>query len=320
MPALCGPAALDPEPQEEVVALAWSSGGALVSAHADGARPPARPRQMGGGGGASAGEAGLRCALSAHKPSSLACPEARLPLHVGLRAPLPPPLLQAASRAGTGERPPLEATLRWTELCVPRSAGLGGVRPPRARPASRSALRLPTLSVHALHAFGDWQSPPFWISCAVLCICVVDPGRVAFCASLFPSIATAPRAHHRRVRPFLPPATNAQRMRRGGEQRDCVCWQVTVRMSWGVVGLIVHGWPCRLGAHAAKACDKGDVKAHMAHHSRRPVGCDRARRAPSAPGTPREGARRPEQRLPVQQHAREVLLLMSSLSVFCRPF
>lgn len=36
MPALCGPAALDPEPSEEVVAVAWSSGGTLVSAYASG--------------------------------------------------------------------------------------------------------------------------------------------------------------------------------------------------------------------------------------------------------------------------------------------
>jgi len=36
MPSLCGPAAVDPEPQDEVVAVAWSSGGVLVSAHSSG--------------------------------------------------------------------------------------------------------------------------------------------------------------------------------------------------------------------------------------------------------------------------------------------
>lgn len=36
MPSLCGPAAVDPEPKEEVVAVAWAAGGALVSAHANG--------------------------------------------------------------------------------------------------------------------------------------------------------------------------------------------------------------------------------------------------------------------------------------------
>ncbi|KAI8469457.1 MAG: WD40-repeat-containing domain protein [Monoraphidium minutum] len=37
MPALCGPAAVDPAPSgEEVVAVAWGSGGALISAHANG--------------------------------------------------------------------------------------------------------------------------------------------------------------------------------------------------------------------------------------------------------------------------------------------
>jgi hypothetical protein len=37
MPALCGPAALDPEPADEVVAVAWTAGGVLVSAAANGA-------------------------------------------------------------------------------------------------------------------------------------------------------------------------------------------------------------------------------------------------------------------------------------------
>lgn len=36
MPALCGPAAVDPDPSDEVVALAWTGGGALASAHANG--------------------------------------------------------------------------------------------------------------------------------------------------------------------------------------------------------------------------------------------------------------------------------------------
>ncbi|GBF98413.1 hypothetical protein Rsub_10478 [Raphidocelis subcapitata] len=36
MPALCGPAAVDPDPSDEVVALAWTGGGALASAHSNG--------------------------------------------------------------------------------------------------------------------------------------------------------------------------------------------------------------------------------------------------------------------------------------------
>ncbi|KIZ01805.1 hypothetical protein MNEG_6156 [Monoraphidium neglectum] len=36
MPSLCGPAALDPSPSDEVVAVAWGSGDVLVSAHSSG--------------------------------------------------------------------------------------------------------------------------------------------------------------------------------------------------------------------------------------------------------------------------------------------
>jgi WD40 repeat protein len=36
MPSLCAPAALDPAPADEVVAVAWTPGGTLLSAHANG--------------------------------------------------------------------------------------------------------------------------------------------------------------------------------------------------------------------------------------------------------------------------------------------
>jgi hypothetical protein len=36
MPSLCGPAAVDPHPKDEVVAVAWAADGTLVSAHANG--------------------------------------------------------------------------------------------------------------------------------------------------------------------------------------------------------------------------------------------------------------------------------------------
>jgi hypothetical protein len=38
MLSLCGPAALDPSPSDEVVAVAWGSGDVLVSAHSSGER------------------------------------------------------------------------------------------------------------------------------------------------------------------------------------------------------------------------------------------------------------------------------------------
>lgn len=36
MPNLCGPAAVDPQPSEEVIAAAWTHGGALIAAYANG--------------------------------------------------------------------------------------------------------------------------------------------------------------------------------------------------------------------------------------------------------------------------------------------